>query len=136
MHDDPKQAYRMMRESLRRNGRARQDKLRAVYVSTANSLAVLRAIRDAGLRDDVTVIATDLFPALAPLIRDGSVAATIYQRPRSQGRMAFELIHRYLTEGTKPPPRYRLPPHVVLRANLDVFLALLPREDVRYDDWR
>lgn len=136
MHDDPKLAFRMMKDELQKHARSKNSKLRAVYVSTANSLAVLKAITDSGLKDDVTVITTDLFPALAPLIRDGSVAATIYQRPKAQGRLAFQSLHQFLVEGTCPPQYHRLAPHVVLRSNLDLFLEMLPKEEVRYDDWR
>jgi LacI family transcriptional regulator len=136
MHDDPKLAFRLMKEALEKHVRSKASKLRAVYVSTANSLAVLKAIADSGLRSDVTVITTDLFPALAPLIRDGSVAATIYQRPKAQGRLAFQSLHQFLVEGTCPPPHHRLAPHVVLRSNLDLFLEMLPKEELRYDEWR
>ena len=49
-----------------------------VYVSTANSLPVLRAIADEGLTGVVTVITTDLFPALSPFIESGRVTAMIH----------------------------------------------------------
>lgn len=55
----------------------------AVYVTTANSLGVLRAPHDLGLLGSTTVITTDLFPSLATHIESGAVAATIWQRPRS-----------------------------------------------------
>ena len=135
-HDDPKQAFRMMKEVLAKLARPKANKLRAVYVSTANSLPILKALADAGLKSEVTVITTDLFPDLAPLIRDGSVAATIYQRPKAQGRLAFQALHQFVVEGKCPPAQHRLPPHVVLQSNLDLFLEMLPKEDVRYDDWR
>jgi hypothetical protein len=31
-------------------------------------------------------------------------------------------------QGTCPVLRYRLPPHIVLRSNLDVFLEMLPAD--------
>jgi LacI family transcriptional regulator len=72
------------------------------------------------------VITTDLFPELVPLIRTGKVIGTVYQRPRAQGRLAFEALYQFLVEGRCPPLRHRLPPHIILRSNLDVFLEMLP----------
>lgn len=125
-HDDPRQARELTREFI-----AAHPELGAVYVSTANSIPVIEALDDAGRLGRVPVITTDLFPALAPLIREGKVLGTVYQRPRAQGRMAFQALHQFLIQGTCPPLRHRVPPHIVLRSNLDVFLEMLPadRED-------
>lgn len=125
-HDDPLQARELTREFI-----AAHPELGAVYVSTANSIPVIEALDDAGRLGRVPVITTDLFPALAPLIREGKVLGTVYQRPRAQGRMAFQALHQFLIQGTCPPLRHRVPPHIVLRSNLDVFLEMLPadRED-------
>ena len=49
--------------------------------------------------DRLTIITTDLFPDLVPQIRSGAVAATIYQRPRAQGQIAFRMLHEFLVEG-------------------------------------
>ena len=125
-HDDPLQARELTREFI-----AAHPELGAVYVSTANSIPVIEALDGAGRLGRVPVITTDLFPALAPLIREGKVLGTVYQRPRAQGRMAFQALHQFLIQGTCPPLRHRVPPHIVLRSNLDVFLEMLPadRED-------
>lgn len=122
-HDDPDQAYRLTREFL-----AEQQEIQAVYVATANCMPVLEALEKVGLLDKVRVITTDLFPALAPMIREGQVLGTLYQRPRTQGRMAFQALHQFLAQGSCPMVRHRLPPHLVLRSNLDVFLDMLPAE--------
>jgi hypothetical protein len=50
------------------------------------------------------------------------VAATIYQRPRTQGRMAFRVLHEFLVEGECPSFQSTLAPHLVMRGNLDFFL--------------
>jgi LacI family transcriptional regulator, galactose operon repressor len=119
-HDDEGKAYSTCRTVL-----ARRRRVAGVYVSTANSLPVLRAIEDEGLAQQITVIATDLFPALVPLIEGGRVAATIHQRPFTQGRLAFEVLYRFLVEGLPPQSSFRLSPHVVLRSNLGPFLEAL-----------
>jgi LacI family transcriptional regulator len=120
-HDDADEAYRLTQEAL-----AKHTKLAAVYVGTANSVPVVRALEDSGRLGEVAVITTDLFPALVPLIRAGKVIGTVYQRPRAQGRLAFHALYQFLVEGRCPPLRHRLPPHIILRSNLDVFLEMLP----------
>jgi LacI family transcriptional regulator len=116
-HDDEAEAYEKCREVL-----ASTPDVVGVYVSTANSMPVMRAIDDRGSSGRITVIATDLFPALAPLIESGGVAATIYQRPWVQGQIAFQAIYKFLVEGVTPPPVNRLSPHVVMRSNLKLFM--------------
>jgi LacI family transcriptional regulator len=120
-HDDPDLARRAAQECLERF-----PSLRAVYVSTANSIPVIEALEDAGRLGEIAVFTTDLFPVLVPLIRSGRVLGTVYQRPRAQGRMAFQAMHKFLVEGTCPPVRHRLPPHIILRSNLELFLEMLP----------
>lgn len=121
--DDPERAYALTSEFL-----AKSRDIQAVYISTANCLPVIEALKTAGLTRLVRVVTTDLSRELAPLIRDGRVLATLYQRPRTQGRMAFQALHQYLIQGHCPPLRQRMPPQLVLRSNLDVFLKMMPAE--------
>ena len=72
------------------------------------------------------MITTDLLPGLVPLIRNGEVLATVHQRPVTQGRMAFQALHLFLTHGIAPPARLTLAPHIVLRSNLKFFLERHP----------
>lgn len=116
-HDDEKEAYQKCREVL-----AASAEVAGVYVSTANSIPVLRAIEDEGLGGKVTVITTDLFPALVPHIRSHRVVATIHQRPWTQGRIAFQTLHRFLAERLAPPAFIGLSPHIVMNTNLTHFL--------------
>lgn len=118
-HDDEEEAYAKCRDVLA------QGEVAGVYVSTANSPPVIRALGDAGLLGRVTLITTDLFPTLVPLIESGAIAATIDQRPWSQGQMAFNAMYRFLSEGVAPPSYVRLAPHVVMRSNLKLFLERL-----------
>ena len=96
--------------------------LSGIYVTTEASMPVLNAARDVGVLDKLTIITTDLFSGLVPQIRSGAVIATIYQRPRTQGRMAFRLLHEFLAEGECPSHEVTLAPHLVMRGNLDFFL--------------
>jgi LacI family transcriptional regulator len=121
-HDHEPEAYEKCRKLL-----ASTPDIAGVYVTTANSMPVMRAVEEGGLDGHVTVIASDLFPALAPLIESGRVAATMYQRPVMQGQLAFRALYSYLVEGVEPSPVIRLAPHVVMKSNLKLFLDQLPR---------
>lgn len=116
-HDDESTAYSAARKSL-----ARDRSLRAIYVSTANSMTVIQALEEVDPERRITLVTTDLFPQLVPFLKSGRVLATIYQRPEAQGRMAFEALHPFLVEGRCPPPRIKLNPHIVMRSNLELFL--------------
>lgn len=96
--------------------------LAGIYITTEASIPVIRAARDMGILERLTIIATDLFPALVQEIRSGSVAATIFQRPRTQGRMAFRLLHEFLVDGQASSQKLTLSPHLITRGNLEFFL--------------
>jgi len=102
-----------------------------VYVTTEDSIPVVKAARDAKLLPGLTIITTDLFPDLVPQIRSGAVAATIYQRPRTQGRMAFRMLRTLLSDGSNSSHHVTLAPHLVMRGNLDFFLRTQSRESVK-----
>jgi LacI family transcriptional regulator len=116
-HDVESEAYQKSRELFKKH-----PDLAGIYVTTEASIPVLNAARDAHMLDQITFITTDLFPALVPEIRSRAVAATIYQRPRTQGRMALRVLHEFLVEGECPSFQVTLAPHLVMRGNLDFFL--------------
>jgi len=116
-HDVEVEAYSKCRKLFEQS-----PDLCGVYVTTEASTPVLNAARDAKLLDRLTIITTDLFPDLVPQIRSGAVAATIYQRPRAQGEIAFRMLHEYLIEGASRSRQVALAPHLVMRGNLDFFL--------------
>ena len=96
--------------------------LAGIYVSTEASIPVIEAARDAGILPRLSIITTDMFPTLIEHIRAGRVLATIYQRPFTQGRMAFRVLHEFLVEGSCPAYQVTLAPHLVMRGNLEYFL--------------
>ena len=119
--DDPHAAYAQATVVFRKH-----DDIRGVYVSTANSLPVLQAIRETGSAGRIAVVTTDLFPELVPMIRSGRVLATINQRPLTQGRRAFQALYEFLVASTCPPATIKVAPHLVMRSNLDLFAEVLP----------
>ncbi|HET6899439.1 MAG TPA: substrate-binding domain-containing protein [Vicinamibacteria bacterium] len=121
-HDHETEAYEKTRQVL-----TSTPGIGGVYVGTVNSIPVLKAIEDVGLAGRATVITSDLFPALAPFIGSGRVAATMYQRPSMQGQLAFQALYRFLVDGIRPRPVIRMAPHIVMKGNLKLFMDRLPR---------
>lgn len=119
-HESAEDAYRQSIALLK--AKTRPD---AIYISTANSLPVLRALEELKLLGRVQVIATDLFPELVPLLESGKVLATLYQRPEAQGKTALETLIAYLTDKNKPIKVHRFAPHIILRSNLPLFVNRL-----------
>jgi LacI family transcriptional regulator len=115
-HERPREAYRqtlaLFRGSIKPQG---------LYVSTANSIPVLQALEEEKQLGKVQVVTTDLFQELVPFIETGKVLATLYQRPFTQGKVAFECLIKYLLEEKKSSPMVSLAPHIIFRSNLALF---------------
>ena len=123
-HEKPTVAYRQAIALL-----SRKPYPLGIYVSTANSVPVLKALEEKKLLGEVQVITTDLFPELLPYIESGKVIATLYQRPFSQGKTVLELLLQHLVHGTIPEPVTRLAPHIILRSNLSLFTAYIQERE-------
>jgi LacI family transcriptional regulator len=117
-HESPEDAYRQTMALMR--SKTRPD---AIYISTANSLPVLRALEEQKLLGRVQVVTTDLFQDLVPLLESGKVLATLYQRPEAQGKVAFETLIAHLMNKDKPVKTHRFAPHIILRSNLPLFVS-------------
>ena len=119
--DVPELAYKQIRTAFQRN-----KNLCGIYVSTANSIPAIRALQDIGRLSQVAIVTTDLFPELAPLIRDGVVQATIYQCPEIQGNIAARTLFQYLADGTIPESSIEVIPQLILRSNLPLYIKTNP----------
>jgi LacI family transcriptional regulator len=115
-HERPKEAYRQAMALMQSKERPE-----GLYLSTANSMPVLKALDELGLLGKTQVVTTDLFQELVPLIEFGKILATMYQRPYTQGKVAFENLITYLMKETNPHSAVRLSPHVIFRSNLSLF---------------
>ena len=102
--------------------------LGGIYITSDASIPAICAARDLGLANKMTIVATDLFPALIKEIRAGAVNATIFQRPKSQGHLAFKILYDYISYGKCPPSRLTLMPHLVTRGSLDYMCQRLPQQ--------
>jgi LacI family transcriptional regulator len=115
-HDQAEEGYRKTLDLF-----AAGPEIVGLYVSTSNSAGVLRALDALGRTGRMAVVTMDLFPEVARRLREGAVLASIYQRPRQQGRQAFRALYRFMTEGVCPPAQTRISPQIVMRGNLDLF---------------
>jgi len=115
-HERPRDAYRQAMALMQDEGCPE-----GLYISTANSMPVLKALEELDLLGKTQVVTTDLFQQLIPLLEVGKIVATMYQRPYTQGKIAFENLVAYLMKETTSHTAVRLPPHVVFRSNLPLF---------------
>lgn len=127
-HEKPREAYRQALALMRR-----KDRPEGLYMSTANSMSVLQALDELGLLGKVQIVTTDLFQDLIALIRSDKVLATLYQRPFTQGKLAFENLIVHLLGNEPAPPVIRLAPHIVLRSNLQLFANRVSGADEEID---
>jgi LacI family transcriptional regulator len=127
-HERPKEAYRQALTLMQSKSRPE-----GLYLSTANSLPVLKALEELKLLGKVQVIATDLFQELVPMIETGKVLATMYQRPFTQGKIAFENLLAFLLRENGRQSVVRLAPHIILRSNLSLFSSQVADNDNEID---
>jgi LacI family transcriptional regulator len=118
-HEDEDETFSKCVQLLRRN-----KKLSGIYVSTVNCLPVCRALRSEGLAGKVKLITSDLFREMLPYFRNGTIAASIYQRPYEQGQAALRLLVDHFVSGRAVPPTYYLNPNIILRSNLALYREL------------
>jgi LacI family transcriptional regulator len=97
--------------------------LSGVYVATANSPAVCRALLDEGRAYKVKLVTTDLFAEMVPYLREGVIDATIFQNPYRQGFEAVTVLFQFLVEGLLPPECLYLEPVVVMRSNIEFYYS-------------
>jgi LacI family transcriptional regulator len=95
--------------------------LDGLYVSTVNCLPVCEALDAAGLAGKVRLISTDLFPKMLPYFTDGTISASMYQRPHVQGQTAVRVAVDHLVNGVEIRPSYYLYPQIVLQSNISLF---------------
>jgi LacI family transcriptional regulator len=118
-HDDEEEALRKFSAVLQQRPR-----LAGVYVSTANCLPILRALRARKLGGRIKVITSDLFRKMVPYFDRGIISASIYERPYLQGQIAIRLLVDHLIQGRPLPERHYVAPEIVMRSTLHLFREL------------
>lgn len=95
--------------------------LRGLYVSSAYAAPVCACLSRRGLAGKLKVIGQDLYPALADCLRDGSLAATLFQQQQEQGRRAVEMLLAALSSRTVPLCGEYVTPQLVMLSNLECY---------------
>lgn len=92
-----------------------------LYVNIGIALPVCSALNARQLSGKVRLIATDLSRDMVPLLKEGTITASIYQRPFMQGQYAVRLIVDRILAGCPIPATYYLNPNIITRSNLNMF---------------
>jgi len=100
---------------------AQPRRLDGIYVNTVNCLPVCRALNNTGRSGKIRLITTDLFREMLPYFEDGTIMASIHQKPYFQGQVAVRLVMDRVVSGRPVPPTFYLNPNVVLRSNVEGF---------------
>ena len=122
-HEDETESFQKTFDLLRRF-----PNLAGLYVNTVNCLPVCQALLERGLAGKVKLVATDLFPEMAPHLERGTITASIYQHPYRQGQIAVRVLSDYLTNKTEFPPCVHLSPGVIMASNFHLFREMRQSE--------
>lgn len=96
-NDDDICAYENTKEML-----SKHTDITALYIVAAGTVGVCKAVKEAGLIDKITIIASDLIPETRELIEEGIIKATICQQPFTQGYKAVHMAFQYLISNITP----------------------------------
>jgi LacI family transcriptional regulator len=115
-HEDPEESFNKTRKLLKRI-----PDLAGIYVNTVNCLPVCRALSAANRAGKLRLIATDLFRDMVPYFGDGTIDASMHQRPYRQGQLAVRSLAEHLLHDADLPTANYLNPGIILRSNLHLF---------------
>jgi LacI family transcriptional regulator len=96
--------------------------INAIYISSANSIPICRYVESHGLKEQIVIIASDVFDELNAYINDGTVNATIFQDPFAQGYNAFAKLYYNIAENIEVPSLVTTTPQIILKSNLPLYL--------------
>jgi LacI family transcriptional regulator len=115
-HEDPEESFNKTRKLLKR-----VPDLAGIYVNTVNCLPVCRALSAAKRAGKVRLITTDLFREMVPHFGNGTIDASMHQRPYRQGQLAVRSLAEHLLHDAELPNAHYLNPGIILRSNLHLF---------------
>jgi LacI family transcriptional regulator len=115
-HEDPEESFSKTGKLLKQF-----PDLAGIYVNTVNCLPVCRALAAAKRAGNVRLIATDLFREMVPFFGDGTIDASMHQRPYRQGQLAVRSLAEHLLHDAELSKAHYLNPGIILRSNLQRF---------------
>ena len=95
--------------------------LGAIYVNSFNSREVIHAIRERGMAGKIMLITSDIYQELRECIKQGIVAASIFQNQYEQGRQGLKKLYHAIADGLQVEDTVLLNPRIILRSNLELF---------------
>ena len=95
--------------------------LGAVYVNSFNYTGVIRAVKECGRAGDLLLVTSDICAELKALIREGTVAASIFQNQYEQGRLGLHKLYDLLANGMAPEEIVSIDPQIVMYSNVTLF---------------
>ena len=120
-HDNLREAYDLAKVLV-----DQYPDLGGIYFGTANSVAFCKRLQELGYAGKISIVASDVFPDIAALMRERVIKATIFQNPFLQGRLAVRYLYEYMAEGRQfENDVIRLDPQIVLRSNLPLYSDIL-----------
>lgn len=90
-----------------------------IFFASANSVPAIEVFRKH--RYNAKIIASDVFPMMSEYIRDDTVAATIYQNPEKQARLAVMQMYQHLVQHDAMLKTVKIRPQLVLAGNLEAY---------------
>lgn len=93
-----------------------------IYVNSSNSATVCKKLKELGLNEKIKLVTTDIFPELKDYIIDGTVQASIFQDPFTQGRQAVKCLYRHISGEEKLDSDILIKPQVIMKSNLELFV--------------
>ena len=102
---------------------AEHPNLGGLYIATENVGGVGSFLADAGLAGKVHVVATGKSPEVLQLLHDGILQCSLFQNEDQQGEMAVSVLHEWLQSGRRPEREMRVPPVVLLRNTVDLWMG-------------
>ncbi len=93
--------------------------VRALFFAAGGKEGGMRAVREAGLAGTVAVVTINLDPFTRECLEDGTVAATICDKPFVQGYDPVAQLAAYVVYGTRPAEKLQYTkPEIIIRQSL------------------
>lgn len=94
----------------------------ALYVANANFVPVCRYLQKYDPEHKITLITTDTRKLMRTFFENGTISATIFQDPYSQGKQAFKKLYSCLANRQEAEELLLVNPQIVLQGNLSLFI--------------
>lgn len=100
-NDDDIQSY-----SIAKNMLASDESINALFLASAGTYGVCRAVEELPEERRPIVICYDCLPSIVPMLKRGIVAATICQEPDYQGSKPLDILYNYIAMDVQPSREY------------------------------